>query len=102
VVRTADGNLVITPSAVNLDAKRNTSFYARRQAHQRFAASTEFAPPRNAGTAAGLAAYQNEDYWYFLGAVAPTSACRYSSSAMPARTSARSRRPPSKCPIRSS
>jgi xylan 1,4-beta-xylosidase len=63
-----NGNLVITPSAVNLDAKRNTSFYARRQAHQRFAASTEFAPPRNAGTAAGLAAYQNEDYWYFLGA----------------------------------
>jgi len=63
-----NGNLVITPSSVNLDAKRNTSFYARRQAHQRFAASTEFAPPRASGTAAGLAAFQNENYWYFFGA----------------------------------
>jgi alpha-N-arabinofuranosidase len=63
-----NGELVIHPLKVNLDEMRNPSFYARRQAHQRFAASTEFAPPRAPGTAAGLAAYQNEKYWYFFGA----------------------------------
>jgi alpha-N-arabinofuranosidase len=62
-----NGELVIHPLKVNLDEKRNASFYARRQANQRFAASTEFAPPRAPGTAAGLAAYQNEKYWYFFG-----------------------------------
>ena len=63
-----DGTLVIQPLAVKLDEKRNASFYARRQAHQRFAASTEFTPPRGPGTAAGLAAYQSESHWYFFGA----------------------------------
>jgi alpha-N-arabinofuranosidase len=63
-----NGALVIHPLAVNLDAKRNTSFYARRQAHLQFAASTEFKPPGQPGTAAGIAAYQNENYWYFFGA----------------------------------
>jgi alpha-N-arabinofuranosidase len=63
-----NGALVIHPLPVNLDAKRNTSFYARRQAHLQFAASTELKPPAAAGTAAGIAAYQNENYWYFFGA----------------------------------
>ncbi len=63
-----NGELVIHPLKVKLDEKRNPSFYARRQAHLRFAASTEFAPPRNPGTAAGIAALQNEKYWYFFGA----------------------------------
>ena len=63
-----DGTLVIHPQAVKLAEKRNTSFYARRQAHQRFAASTEFTPPRSPGTAAGLAAYQSESHWYYFGA----------------------------------
>ena len=63
-----DGTLVIQPLAVKLDDKRNASFYARRQAHLRFAASTEFTPPRAPGTAAGLAAYQSESHWYFFGA----------------------------------
>jgi len=63
-----NGNLVIHPLHVNLDEKRNASFYARRQSHLRFAATTAFAPPRLPGTAAGLAAYQNENYWYFFGA----------------------------------
>jgi len=62
-----NGELVIHPLKVNLDEKGNPSFYARRQAHLRFAASSEFAPPRQPGTAAGLAAYQNEKYWYFMG-----------------------------------
>lgn len=63
-----DGTLVIHPLPVKLDEKRNSSFYARRQAHQRFAASTELSPPKAPGTAAGLAAYQNESHWYFFGA----------------------------------
>ena len=62
------GTLVIKPLGVNLDAKRNASFYARRQAHQQFAASTALKPPNQPGTAAGIAAYQNENYWYFFGA----------------------------------
>jgi alpha-N-arabinofuranosidase len=62
-----NGELVIHPLKVNLDETRNASFFARRQANLRFAASTAFAPPRNPGTAAGLAAYQNEKYWYFFG-----------------------------------
>jgi len=63
-----DGTLVIHPLPVKLSEKRNASFYARRQAHIRFAASTELAPPRAPGTAAGLAAYQSESHWYFFGA----------------------------------
>jgi len=63
-----DGTLLIHPLAVRLDEKRNASFYARRQAHQRFAATTELHPPKSPGTAAGLAAYQNESHWYFFGA----------------------------------
>jgi alpha-N-arabinofuranosidase len=62
-----NGTLVIHPLSVKLDEKRNPSFYARRQAHQRFAASTELRPPKLPGTAAGLAAYQNESHWYFFG-----------------------------------
>jgi xylan 1,4-beta-xylosidase len=62
-----DGTLVIHPLPVKLSDKRNPSFYARRQANIRFAASTELRSPRNPGTAAGLAAYQSESYWYFFG-----------------------------------
>ena len=62
-----ESRLVIHPLAVGLDEKRNASFYARRQAHQRFAATTELHPPRAPGTAAGLAAFQNETHWYFFG-----------------------------------
>jgi alpha-N-arabinofuranosidase len=42
-----NGTLVIHPLAVRLDEKRNASFYARRQAHQRFAATTELHPPKS-------------------------------------------------------
>jgi len=63
----AGGTLRIEPQPVNLDARRNASFLARRQQHQHFDASTQFAPPATAGVAAGLAAFQNQDHWYFLG-----------------------------------
>jgi len=62
-----NGELVIHPLKVNLTEQRNASFYARRQVNLRFAATTEFAPPHAPGTAAGIAAYQNEKYWYFFG-----------------------------------
>ena len=62
-----DGELLIHPLAVNLDAQRNPSFYARRQAHRHFEASTQLVPPREGHVAAGLAVYQNGRYWYFMG-----------------------------------
>jgi xylan 1,4-beta-xylosidase len=61
------GALRVRPLPVNLDEKRNASFLARRQQHLNFDASTALTPPTG-GTAAGLAAYQNENFWYFFGA----------------------------------
>ncbi len=61
------GMLTIHPQKVNLDEKRNASFLARRQQHQSFHASTSMLPPNGTGVAAGLAAFQNENYWYFFG-----------------------------------
>lgn len=63
----ASGELHIQPSKVNLSENRNASFLARRQQHQRFDASTALTPPQP-GIAAGLAAYQNSNHWYFFGA----------------------------------
>jgi alpha-N-arabinofuranosidase len=55
---TRGGKLLIRPLAVDLDAKRNPSFLARRQQDLAFRADSELEP---------AAAFQNEDYWYFLG-----------------------------------
>jgi alpha-N-arabinofuranosidase len=63
----AGGALAIHPLHVDLDAKRNPAFLARRQQHLHFDASTQLAPPAAAGVAAGLAAWQNDRHWYFLG-----------------------------------
>lgn len=60
------GWLSIHPLRERLDTLRNPSFLARRQQHLVFAASTALELP-DAGIAAGLAAFQNEKYWYFLG-----------------------------------
>jgi xylan 1,4-beta-xylosidase len=46
--------------------KRNAGFLARRQQHQDFDATTELADFLP-GIEAGLAAFQNEGHWYFLG-----------------------------------
>jgi alpha-N-arabinofuranosidase len=62
------GALAIAPQKANLDAKVNTSFLARRQQDQKFDASTQIAAGLEPGVAAGLAAYQNHDHWYFLAA----------------------------------
>ena len=61
------GWLTIHPLRERLDAKVNMSFYARRQQHLVFEASTALEPPAP-GVAAGLAAFQGDDHWYFLGA----------------------------------
>ncbi|SFR76426.1 alpha-N-arabinofuranosidase [Stenotrophomonas maltophilia] len=60
------GMLAVHPLAENLDTLRNPAFLGRRQQHLRFEASTEMSRPAT-GVAAGLAAFQSEAYWYFLG-----------------------------------
>jgi alpha-N-arabinofuranosidase len=61
------GWLTLHPLPVPLDALGNPSFLARRQQHQSFDASTELEAPTVPEVSAGLAAFQNENYWYFLG-----------------------------------
>jgi alpha-N-arabinofuranosidase len=65
--RTNGGRLELpVVHGATLADKRHAGFLARRQQHQNFDATTElgaFAP----GIEAGLAAFQNENYWYFLG-----------------------------------
>jgi len=63
---TRPGSLAIHPLAEDLDTLRNPAFLGRRQQHLRFDASTAMAAP-TPGVAAGLAAFQSETYWYFLG-----------------------------------
>jgi len=60
------GALAVHPLTEGLDTLRNPAFLGRRQQHLRFEASTAMTAPA-AGVAAGLAAFQSEAYWYFLG-----------------------------------
>jgi alpha-N-arabinofuranosidase len=62
-----DGALQIRALQGQLSEKRNVSFLARRQQHQKFEVSTQFTPSAQAKVAAGLAAFQNENYWYAFG-----------------------------------
>jgi alpha-N-arabinofuranosidase len=64
----ADDRLAITPLGEGLETLRNPAFLARRQQHIAFEASTALRVPDEAGTEAGMAAFQNETHWYFLGA----------------------------------
>lgn len=66
-LRSHPGQLAITPLAEGLDTLRNPAFLARRQQHTTFEASTALRLPLEAGTEAGIAAFQNELHWYFLG-----------------------------------
>jgi alpha-N-arabinofuranosidase len=59
-------SLWLDAQPANLDAKLNTSFLARRQQDIRFEARTEVGDLAS-GIAAGLAAYQNANHWYFFG-----------------------------------
>jgi xylan 1,4-beta-xylosidase len=67
-LKSKPGVLKIEPQLVGLETSANPSFLARRQQHMVFDASTSMVPPRDAGVSAGLAAFQNEKHWYFLGA----------------------------------
>lgn len=61
------GWLTVNALRVPLDSLQNMSFLARRQQHLSFDASTELEIPAAPGVSAGMAAFQNENYWYFLG-----------------------------------
>lgn len=61
------GQLAIKPLPEGLETLRNPAFLARRQQHTFFEASTALRLPVEAGTEAGIAAFQNESHWYFLG-----------------------------------
>lgn len=70
---TRTGWLTIHALPAGLDSLQNMSFLARRQQHTSFDASTEVElPTENAHLAVGLAAFQNENFWYFLGIRAGT------------------------------
>ena len=66
-LRAHAGKLAIHPLADGLGGLGNPSFLARRQQHLAFEASTAFAVPESAGVDAGMAAFQGEGHWYFLG-----------------------------------
>jgi len=62
------GWLSIHALHAGLDSLQNMSFLARRQQHLTFDASTVLeAPADNGKVSAGLAAFQNQDHWFFLG-----------------------------------
>jgi xylan 1,4-beta-xylosidase len=63
-----DGALTLHAPAVGLGHKANPSFLARRQQHLNAAAETvvRFTPAKD-GDRAGIAVFQNDDYWLFLG-----------------------------------
>jgi beta-glucosidase len=62
------GALSIDPQVTRLDDVATPAFLGRRQQHLVFDATTQLRVPAKGGTAAGLAAFQNETHWYFFGA----------------------------------
>ncbi|HEY0504848.1 MAG TPA: glycoside hydrolase family 43 protein [Lysobacter sp.] len=66
-LHTHAGKLAIAPGE-GLDTLRNPTFLARRQQHLSFEASTAMTVPADANIEAGIAAFQNENYWYSIGA----------------------------------
>ena len=66
-LRRTAGALTIDPQVTRLDDVATPALLARRQQHLVFDATTQLRVPSKAGTAAGLAAFQNEAHWYFLG-----------------------------------
>ncbi len=60
------GFLRLTPLAAGLSSLGNPAFLARRQRHLRFDASTALQVPAQ-GASAGLAVFQDERHWYYLG-----------------------------------
>ena len=61
------GTLTVRALPEQLSTPGNPSFLGRRQQHLSFDASTSLTLPRAGRVAAGLAAFQNEKFWYFIG-----------------------------------
>lgn len=62
-----DGALVLEPRADGLGDVATPSYVGRRQQHIHAEASTELVfAPRHDGDRAGLAVFQNDDYWYLI------------------------------------
>jgi alpha-N-arabinofuranosidase len=62
------GALTIHPLAEPLDGLENPSYLGRRQQHQNFDASTALSLPKSGAIDAGIAVFQSEKHWYFVGA----------------------------------
>ncbi|WP_156170499.1 glycoside hydrolase family 43 protein [Luteimonas sp. FCS-9] len=62
------GQLAVRPLRDGLDSLHSPAFLARRQQHLAFEASTALAVPTEVGVSAGLALFQGERHWLFLGA----------------------------------
>ena len=67
-LRRQPGQLLLRPRADGLDGKGHPAYLGRRQQHKQFQARLSLQPPAQASTSAGLAMYQNETNWFFLGA----------------------------------
>jgi xylan 1,4-beta-xylosidase len=67
-LRSRPGTLTIHAQATPLESLGNPSFLGRRLQHISFEASTALVLPRAGHVAAGLVAFQSEDFWYFFGA----------------------------------
>jgi alpha-N-arabinofuranosidase len=61
------GQLRIEPLATSLAQQVNPSFLGRRQQHMHFDFSSALTPPQEEGVSAGIAAFQSDEYWLFLG-----------------------------------
>jgi xylan 1,4-beta-xylosidase len=63
----AAGQLALTPRADALSGRDSPAFLARRVQHARFEATTALAAPTTPGVSAGLAIFQNETHYFYLG-----------------------------------
>ncbi|MAT69902.1 MAG: hypothetical protein CMJ58_10300 [Planctomycetaceae bacterium] len=66
-VNASAGKLELTPRDESLSGRGNPSFLASRVQHAQFEASLVVEPPDAPGVTAGLAVFQNERHYYFLG-----------------------------------
>ncbi len=61
------GSLSLVPRAEGLEGTGNPSFLGRRLQHAKFDTATALVPPAEAGVSAGLALFQSETHFYYLG-----------------------------------
>ncbi|MDO6718658.1 endo-1,4-beta-xylanase [Psychrosphaera sp. 1_MG-2023] len=63
----ADGKMNITPAPIDLTSLKQPVFLSRRQQHMTYQVTTGLALPQSTDISAGLVAFQNEFYHYYLG-----------------------------------